>query len=76
MLIFAYYHAHYDVLPTSLYLHARNPLRKPKKDKIENVAGSVGLSLFMDDSVKWKLPCTHPSTGLSIIHLIIENSEQ
>jgi hypothetical protein len=35
--------------------------------QIENVAGSVWLSLFMDGIVKCKLPSTPPRTGLSRI---------
>jgi hypothetical protein len=42
-------------------------LKKVQHNIIENVAGSVWLSLFMDGNVKWKLPSTPPSTGLSRI---------
>jgi hypothetical protein len=43
-------------------------LKKDQHDKIENVAGSVWLSLFMDGTGQCKLPSTPPSTGLSRIH--------
>jgi hypothetical protein len=40
-------------------------LKKFQHDKIENVAGSVWLSLFMDGNGKCKLPSKPTSTGLS-----------
>ena len=42
-----------------------NPKRKPKNDKIENVAGLVLLCLFMDGSGKCKLPSTTTSSGFT-----------
>ena len=39
-------------------------LKKAQNNKIANVAGSVWLSLFVDGSVKCKLPSTLPSSGL------------
>ena len=42
------------------------PLKKAPK--IENVAGSVWLNLFMDSNDKCKLPSTSPTIGLSRIH--------
>jgi hypothetical protein len=42
-------------------------LKKAQHGRIENVAGSVWLSLFMDGTVKCKLPSTPGSTGLSRI---------
>jgi hypothetical protein len=41
--------------------------KKAQHGKIENVAGSVWLSLFMDGTAKCKLPSTPPKTGLSRI---------
>ena len=40
-------------------------LKKAQKHKIENIAGSVLLSLFMDDIDENKLPSMATSTGLS-----------
>jgi hypothetical protein len=42
-------------------------LKKAQYGKIETVAGSVWLSLFMDGTGKCHLPATPPSTGLSRI---------
>jgi hypothetical protein len=42
-------------------------LKKAQHGKIENVTVSVWLSLFMDGTVKCKLPSTPPSTNLSRI---------
>jgi hypothetical protein len=39
--------------------------KKAQHGKIENVAGSVWLNLFMDRNGKCKLPSTPSSTGLS-----------
>jgi hypothetical protein len=48
-------------------------LKKAQHGKIENVAGSVWLCLFMDGTGKCKLPSTPPSTGLSRIqHLNVK----
>jgi hypothetical protein len=63
---------------TRLFIRTRKKrktesLKKAQHDKIENVAGSVWLSLFMDGTVKWKLPSTPPSTGLSRIQHLTRN---
>jgi hypothetical protein len=42
-------------------------LKKAQHGNIDNVAGSVSLSLFMGGSGNNKLPSTPPSTGLSRI---------
>ena len=34
------------------------PLKKTQRNKIENIAGSVWLSLFMDGIGRYKLPST------------------
>ena len=39
----------------------KEPLKKVQNNKIANVAGWVWLSMFMDDSVMWKLPSTPTS---------------
>jgi hypothetical protein len=46
------------------------PKELPINSKVENVADLVGLSLFMDGTVKCKLPSTPPSTGSRIIQNI------
>jgi hypothetical protein len=43
---------------------------KAKHVKLENVAGTVWLTLFMDGTVKCKLSSTPPSTALSRIQHI------
>jgi hypothetical protein len=47
------------------YKIEKNEIPKERQnDKIENIAGSVWLSLFMYGNDKLKLLSTHPSTGL------------
>jgi hypothetical protein len=48
---------------------------KVQHDKIENGAGSVWLSLFMDGTGKCKLSSTPASTGLSRIQHLTQNDE-
>jgi hypothetical protein len=50
-------------------------LRKAQHNKIENVADSVYLSLFMDGAGKCKLPSTPHSTGLNRIQHLTRNLE-
>ena len=50
-------------------IQKKEPLKKAQNYKIANIEGSVWLSLFMDGSVKCKLPSTLPSTGLSRIQI-------
>ena len=53
----------------------RTPKESQKNNKIAN-AGSVYLSLFMDGSVRYKLPFTSQSTGLSRIQHLNMNIEK
>jgi hypothetical protein len=51
-----------------LCLKKKKAKKSPKKaqhSKIEKFAGSVCLSLFMDGTVKCKLPFTPPTIGLT-----------
>ena len=48
-------------------IEKHGPLKEAQHDKIENVADSVWLSLFIDGSGKCELPSTPTSTGLSRI---------
>jgi hypothetical protein len=50
----------------NVYMNTES-LKKAQHNKIENVAGSVWLSLFMNGNGKCKFPSTPPSTGLSRI---------
>ena len=53
---------------SNIKIQKKEPLKKAQNNKIANVAGSVLLSLFMDGSVKCKLPSTPPISSFVHVH--------